>query len=150
MRLFSVSGLLSAVMMLVSACGTIPVPAGYSAAFTCQREIGAVGTYRVPTGVDFPVVEPVQDGTQAGADAINACIRSRAQQGAVGASPLPDVAGGSQRVETVRAGNTVTETYTYGTPPAAKAASTPARQGGTGGRYCNPLTGGTGYGCARP
>jgi hypothetical protein len=76
--------------------------------------------------------------------AINACA------GGKRSTALQPVGGVPQSTTREVTATGTTETYTYGTPRAAKAASTPARQGGTGGRYCNPLTGGTGYGCARP
>jgi hypothetical protein len=150
MRPFWVAGQLCAVMLLVSACGTIPVPAGYSAAFTCQREVGAFGTYRVPKGVDVPVVEPVEDGTKAGADAINACIRAKAAQGTIGGASLPGVAGVPQSVSTTEvSGSRVTKTYTYGTPPVAASAPGGVRSVASAGRgKCRlQMTGGTGYMC---
>ncbi len=86
-------------------------------------------------------------GTAEGAAAMNACIRRKAAEAG---DPL--VAGAaSERVEVVQTGDTVVETYTYGTPPAV--ADTPIVTTDIEGESCrrrNVLSGGSGYlGCAR-
>ena len=45
---------------------------------TCVARTGAQGAYDYPAGVAVPTVTPAEGGTQAGADAINACIREMA------------------------------------------------------------------------
>lgn len=47
-------------------------------ALQCMFEVDPEGSYAYPAGVRAPLVVPVPGGTQAGADAINACIRQKA------------------------------------------------------------------------
>jgi len=65
---------------------------------------------------------------------------------------LPDVAGVPQRVERRTNGTRVTETFTYGTPPAAQTVAAPAASyAAPGNRQCSlRMTGGTGYTCVGP
>lgn len=68
--------------------------------------------------------------------------------------PLPDVAGVPQSVTTKTSGKTVSQTYTYGSPPARSApAATPARPVAdtrySGVPACSlKMVGGSGYACA--
>lgn len=75
--------------------------------------------------------------------AINACA------GGGRSTQLQPVAGVPQAVEREVTATGTRETYTYGTPPSSKATPVPERSAGTRPRYCNPLTGGAGYGCAK-
>ncbi|WP_431300826.1 hypothetical protein [Tabrizicola sp. BL-A-41-H6] len=75
--------------------------------------------------------------------AINACAGGQS-------TTLQPVGGVPQSTTRKVTATGTTETYIYGSPPAATAASTPVRTGSTGGRYCNVLMGGAGYGCLKP
>lgn len=54
----------------------------------CQNEIRPKGYYRYDGSASLPVVTPDLGGTQAGADALNACIRAKAAGGRR-ATPAP-------------------------------------------------------------
>ncbi|MDP3261848.1 MAG: hypothetical protein U1E06_14550 [Tabrizicola sp.] len=76
--------------------------------------------------------------------AINACAAGQST------TTLQSVGGMPQSTTRKVTATGTTETYIYGSPPAATPASTPVSTGTTGGRYCNVLTGGAGYGCLKP
>lgn len=82
-------------------------------ALQCMFDLNPVGAYEYPAGVAVPTVVPEEGGTQEGADALNACIRTRA--GAAEAAPTSAEA--SQRSTIQTNGPVTTATYTYGTPP---------------------------------
>jgi hypothetical protein len=114
--------LVLSVGVLVSCTGTNPLVSpeeGERIARACQQQTQAVGTYSIRAAQGsssllgrIPRADAVKSlgGTQAGADAINACIQRT-------------ILGDQQRVESVRVGNTTVETYTYGTPPSKAATS---------------------------
>jgi hypothetical protein len=112
----------------------------------------ASGTDAFATQCLFEVQVPAGGGRQAGIDAMNACISRKAAAAGLSPAPvssvttaLPDVAGVPQTVTSQTNGTTTTETFTYGTPPAATAAAS----GTAPARPCNlQMTGGTGYSCA--
>ena len=54
----------------------------------CQAEVAPPGTYVYEDEATLPVVTPVEDGTEAGAHAFNACIREKAAQAGLIANPL--------------------------------------------------------------
>jgi hypothetical protein len=92
--------------------------AGERIARQCMQEAKAPGTYSLSLKVRgrsfmdrLPKATPVVGlgGTQAGADAINACTLAKAH-------------GGTYEVETVGAGDATVVHYTYGTPPSKTAA----------------------------
>ncbi|MBN9889166.1 hypothetical protein [Salipiger abyssi] len=82
-------------------------------------QVDAPGTYEYPAGVANPVITPGQGGTQAGADALMACVAAK-----VGEAPSVSGATGGIPEETeirrTESGATV-KRYTYGTPPSAAA-----------------------------
>lgn len=53
----------------------------------CQAEAAPAGTYQYDEGPAVPVMTAVADGTQAGADAFNACIRNKAVAAGLIANP---------------------------------------------------------------
>jgi hypothetical protein len=94
-------------------------------------------------GLDRRVIRSA-DITADDANKINRCI-----EGQVGSdASVRDVGGVPQRVETVRTGNTVTETDTYGTPPSSAATPTAGQSTVSRRGQCRlTLSGGTGYRC---
>lgn len=72
---------------------------------------------------------------------INRCIEARV----MGTGSLPDVAGVSQRTETVRTATGSQVTYTYGTPPAAEGSTASPGIGQQCARRGAVLQGGSGY-----
>jgi hypothetical protein len=111
---------------------------------SCMFEVNPPGSYVWSDGDSE--VKAGGGGTAEGAAAMNACIRRKA---AAAGNPIP--AGlPTERTEVVVSGGTVTETYTYGQPPAAAVAPSASRKAATE-RSCrnrNVLSGGTGYnGC---
>lgn len=117
----------------------------------CIFELNPVGAYEYPAGTAAPTVVPGEGGTQEGADALNACIRAKA----AATSTTPASVGASQQSAIETNGAVVTETYTYGTPPAARlSAPTQAAAPSSSSRLAAPqpcrleMTGGTGYTCA--
>ncbi|MGC1488691.1 MAG: hypothetical protein WA784_12990, partial [Albidovulum sp.] len=105
----------------------------------CIAEIQPQGSYEYPAGVAAPVVRPGADGTEAGAAAINTCIRSKAA--VAGISTAPET---NQHYTVDASGGTKTRHYTYGTAPAqnpAKKSRGTCRSGldmrGGSGYYCN-------------
>jgi hypothetical protein len=112
-------------------------------ATACMFEVNPPGAYVWSSG--DTEVKPAGDGTAAGAAAVNACIRMKAAADGVdltAASPRP-----ASTTEVQAAGGMVTETFTYGTPPAAaRSAAQPAVEGNC--RRRSVLSGGAGYfGC---
>lgn len=70
---------LAAVALLsISAC-QMPVT-GDALVAQCQAEVAPAGTYEYVEGAAVPEMVPVEDGTQAGADALNLCIKTKAAQ----------------------------------------------------------------------
>ena len=141
-----------AVLAAVSALGFLAACAGggggqnigdYRTA--CMFEVDPAGSYVWSDGDSE--VKAGGGGTAEGAAAMNACIRRKAAEAG---DPL---VGGmsSERVEVVQTGDTVVETYTYGTPPTA--AKTPIVTTDIDGESCrrrNVLSGGYGHlGCAQ-
>lgn len=53
----------------------------------CQAEVAPAGTYEYEEGTGLPVIRAVEDGTQAGADSFNACIRQKATAAGLIAGP---------------------------------------------------------------
>ena len=138
--------------LLLSACGG---PTGQDYALACIFEIDPPGGYGYPAGVLVPTVVPEAGGTQAGADALNACIIEKS--GGVASQSTPSL-GGTNSVQLN--GNSTVRTFTYGTPrdsygnpiqppmstPAQPASQVGAAQPGTG--ICNlRMTGGSAYTC---
>ncbi|EPX85522.1 hypothetical protein [Salipiger mucosus] len=87
----------------------------------CMIQVDPPGAYDYDGGQTPPLVVPGEGGTQAGADAVNACLR---------ASPT---VGSRATVETETATGATVRSYTYGTPPSrpservvASAAAAPA------------------------
>jgi hypothetical protein len=113
-------------------------------ATACMFEVDPPGAYVWSSG--DTEVKPGGDGTAAGAAAVNACIRTKAAADGVDltAAAAPRRASTTE-VET--AGGMVTETFTYGTPPAAaQSTAQPAVEGNC--RRRSVLSGGSGYfGC---
>lgn len=124
-----VKGIILAVTAALSGCvGTSGGGGGpglaYEYSTQCMFEINPPGAYVFNDGDDQ--VTAGGGATAEGAAAMNACIAQKAA--ADGKSALPDVAGVPQSVTAKTSGATVTETYTYGSPPAeaAKAPKAPA------------------------
>lgn len=68
-----------AILILTPLAG--PAVAKTDYARQCLREVGAKGGYGYAAGETVPVVKPLEGGTQAEADQVNACIRSKAYSG---------------------------------------------------------------------
>jgi hypothetical protein len=84
----------------------------------CIFDLNPVGAYTYPAGIAVPTVVPAEGGTQEGADALNACIRTRAAAaGAAPASPEPTSAGAPQQNTIQTNGPVTTRVFTYGSPP---------------------------------
>lgn len=103
----------------------------------CMFEVNPAGAI-VWSGGDTEVTS--KGGNPGDAEAMNACIRAKAAAAgddlSVGAPP------GANELE-VAGGGTVTETFTYGQPPAAPKTTGPVEE-----KICparNVLTGGSGY-----
>ncbi len=93
----------------LSACAT---SSGPDYALQCMFEVDAPGEYEYAAGVLEPTVFPSRGGTQAGADAINACIVRKANDARIAATTRT-----GQQVQTTASGDRVVRTVTYGTPP---------------------------------
>ncbi len=115
-RIAALIGLLA--LAALSGCGST----GPDYPLECIFELNPVGAYTYPAGVAVPTVVPAEGGTQEEADALNACIRTRAAAaGAAPASPGPTSAGASQQSTIQTNGALITEVYTYGSlPPSAQ------------------------------
>lgn len=99
-------------------------------ATACMAEVNPPGAYVWRDGDDK--VLGGKFATREGIEAMNACINRKAA-----------ASGADQRSEVAISGNTVVETYTYGEPPASKAATGAAKP-----KQCrerNVFSGGTGY-----
>jgi hypothetical protein len=112
----------------------------------CMFETNAKGSYVYGSGDSE--VKPGRDGSVDGAAAINACIRRKAAEAGKTMDPAPAASGTRQTVEVETAGGgMVTETFTYGQPPASTAAAPAATEAC---RRRDVFTGGAGYfGCSR-
>ena len=111
-RIAALIGLLA--LAALSGCGST----GPDYPLQCIFELKPVGAYEYPAGVAVPTVVPAEGGTQEGADALNACIRTRAAAaGAAPTSPGPTSAAAPQQSTIQTNGALVTEVYTYGSPP---------------------------------
>lgn len=139
--------------------GCVPSqPAGMDAMLTCMASVNPPGAYDYPAGVQFPTVTPVEDGTTEGAAALNACISQLAQASA--AAPRHSAPLQSLKVQEVgqhtgqhsaqhsgqHSGRAREVTYTYGTPPAAKA--TPSHAPAHPAECSLVMSGGSGYRCS--
>jgi len=95
---------------LLTACAPAP-----DYPVTCIARTGAPGTYDYPAGVAVATVVPAAGGTQAGADAINACIRQMAgvtaQPGFDANTPV------SERAGVQSGGNPTVRQPQYGNAP---------------------------------
>jgi hypothetical protein len=119
----------------------------------CVNEAGIVGDYRASSTLrndDLTFIVYTGPNVTAEQAAIaNSCIERTIdsslppQQSVV----LPDVAGVPQTITTQTNGTTVTETFTYGSPPSAAVPASGSARAPT----CNlQMTGGTGYICVAP
>jgi len=61
-------------LLAVAGCGS-PQP---DFSVQCMFEVDAPGSYSLSNGGSTPVAVPGEGGTQAGADALNACIQRKA------------------------------------------------------------------------
>lgn len=138
---------------LVSGCTAfVPVKVPDSVIASCVRSQG------FPNGTQYAVEEvfrtdgmnrrvlPSIDISPDQAHAINRCVETQV----MGNEALPMVAGVPQRVTVTGNGATMTETFTYGTPPARQTAVTTRSQPHTKSYgYCLPINSvmqrGTGY-----
>lgn len=94
--------------LVLTACGG---QTGLNNATGCIFEVKPQGSYGISGWGEVRTVVPGADGTQAGADAVNACIRQRS----VGLTSEPTLTlGGTNTVEVN--GDTTTQTFTYGSP----------------------------------
>ncbi len=129
--------------------GCVPSqPTGMDAMLTCMASVNPPGAYDYPAGVQFPTVTPVEDGTAAGAAALNACISQLAQTSAPAAAPRQTAPLQSMTVQEAGqpSGRVKDVTYTYGTPPAAKA--TPSLAPARPAECSLVMSGGSGYRCS--
>lgn len=136
---------LGGLLFLASCVGTGGSSIANEYSTSCMFEVNPPGSY-VFNGSDDEV-KPMADGTAEGAAAMNACIRRKAAEA------------GKETVVAEKTGaTTVTQTYTYGTPPASAASATApgalapsAPAPSNDGKSCrrrNVLSGGSGYfGC---
>lgn len=116
-------------------------------ALLCQFEVNPAGSYEYPAGVSAPVVVPGAGGTQAGADALNACIRRKAAASSIPVSvTLPSGAVKTSR----RVGDMVSTTYSlgYGTTTRPQAVPSADRFTNRMGTCGLTFSGGSGYRCA--
>lgn len=86
----------------------------------CMFEVDPPGSYAYPLGVENPVITPAEGGTQAGADALMACVAART-------GSAPGVSGASRGIaeETALPGGesgVIVKRYTYGTPTSSSTA----------------------------
>ena len=65
-------------LFVVTACVQM-MPSGEELVATCQAAVNPTGTYEYDTGLAIPVVTPTGSGTEAGARAMNSCIRAKAE-----------------------------------------------------------------------
>lgn len=142
-------------LVLCLAAGMAQAQAGApDLALRCQFEVNPAGAYEYPAGVAAPVVVPGAGGTQAGADALNACIRAKAAAAALPVATAPQRP--AQMVSTRMEGGRAVSTYSDG--PASAAGTRPARAQKPRwwvNRYSNEMgtcsltfSGGSGYRCA--
>ena len=102
-----------AALPLLAAC-VAPAPVA-DPLVACAASVNAPGTYEYEDTTGIPVLYPVEDGTQEGADALNVCIAARMGGGTI-VSDGPF--GIEQRREIIDNGDgTRTVNDTYGTPP---------------------------------
>ncbi|MGB5870209.1 MAG: hypothetical protein WBH04_08405 [Albidovulum sp.] len=106
----------------------------------CIAEVQPQGSYAYPAGVAAPVVRPGADGTEAGAAAINTCIRSKAAVAGISTAPQTN-----PHHMIVTSGGTKTRHYTTGTPPARSTAPQSRNTGNC--RSGLDMRGGSGYYC---
>ncbi len=133
----------------LASCGGVDL--GNEYATSCIIELQLPGGYEYPAGQITPTAVPVQGGTQAGADTLNACIRAKAAAAGQTISRAPAVQSIPETVTAQSSGTGTTTTYTYGTPPtpatatpaASSAADSTAVFGCAAGS--SPFQGGTGY-----
>lgn len=149
MKMTALTSALAATGSLLFLAGCVSTGSGASAQLneystSCMFEVNPPGSYVWSDGDSE--VKAGGGGTAEGAAAMNACIRRKA---AAAGNPISEGAP-TQRSEVVVSGGTVTETYTYGQPPAA-AVTAPASRTAAKARSCrnrNVLSGGAGYnGC---
>ena len=65
--------------LVVSGCAPV-MPTGEELVAQCQAQAVYPGTYEYEDGDVIPTVVPVEDGSEAGALAFNACIRAKAAE----------------------------------------------------------------------
>lgn len=109
-------------LLPLAACG----PQTADPVTKCMFQVKPEGSYEYGSGA-YPVVTPGQGGTQAGADAINACVAARRDGAPAPATPAPQSAAALPQSTTERYAEdgTTVRSYTYGTPPASKTPATP-------------------------
>ena len=66
-------------LVIVVSCTRVQ-PTGDQLVAMCQAEVAPAGSYEYDEGEVLPKVRPVADGTEAGADAFNRCIRLKAAE----------------------------------------------------------------------
>lgn len=133
-------------LMLLAGCvgGSGPNISDY--ATSCMFEVSPKGAVVWSDG-DTEV--KIEGGNAEEAAAMNDCITRKAAEAGVSLTePAPGAGGAAvyeiERSTAVRTGTGVTETYTYGTPPASSPAAAPSA--GESCRRRNVLSGGSGYG----
>lgn len=117
-----------------------PVLATTDYAALCQREIRPKGYYTYESRAAVPVVKPAEGGTQAEADQINACIRSKAYGGKSASAMSSPIAEDSPAPRGVAAQSTAA------TPHYSKTRRGASVLSGGSGYHGAVLEGGTGYG----
>ncbi|MCA0271456.1 MAG: hypothetical protein LCH69_05230 [Proteobacteria bacterium] len=130
---------LTALAVLVLTPFAEPAAAKIDYVTQCQNEIRPKGRYSYAAGQAIPVVKPLDGGTQAEADQINACIRSKAYggQGAGMMNPIPENSAAPKGVATQS--SALTPRYT------GKQRGASVLSGGAG-YHGAVMEGGTGYG----
>lgn len=125
-----------AVLVLTPFAGPAAAKTDYAA--QCQSEIRPKGYYTYESSAAVPVVKPAQGGTQAEADRINACIRSKAY-GGQSAGMMKPVAESSAAPKGVATQSATT------TPHYTKTRRGAAVLSGGAGYHGAVMEGGTGY-----
>jgi hypothetical protein len=126
-----------AVLMLTPFAGPAAAKSDYVA--QCQNEIRPKGRYSYAAGQAIPVVKPFEGGTQAEADQINACIRSKAYGGEGGGmmNPIAENSAAPKGVATTQ--------YSATTPRYTKKQRGASVLSGGAGYSGAVMEGGTGY-----
>ncbi|QGX97332.1 hypothetical protein EI983_03170 [Roseovarius faecimaris] len=74
-------------VLTLGACDILMKPKPADIVAQCKAEVAPPGTYEYEEGPGLPVIRAVEDGTEAGAESFNACIRQKAVAAGLISSP---------------------------------------------------------------